>query len=157
MWDPVDGTVLANEQVIDGRGWRSGALVEKRRLSQWFFKITAFTEKLLGALKTLDRWPEKSGLCGENWIGKSPGAHITFALEGRPDSIDDFHNSPGYVVWRIVRRHIGQPSVGVFLGEKDKKLAAFIAECNRMGTSEAAIEAAEKKGYNAVFLSASFR
>src|SRR5690625_7192136 len=73
-WDPVDQTVLANEQVIDGRGWRSGALIERRRLSQWFFRITAFSEELLAALDDLERWPEKVRLMQRNWIGRSEGA-----------------------------------------------------------------------------------
>ncbi len=84
-WDPVDHTVLANEQVIDGRGWRSGALVEKRKLSQWFLKITAYADDLLAALKTLDRWPEKVRLMQENWIGRSTGAYVHFKIEGLPD------------------------------------------------------------------------
>src|SRR5215213_1462035 len=88
-WDPVDGTVLANEQVIDGRGWRSGALVEKKQLSQWFLKITAYAPELLEALGTLDRWPERVKLMQANWIGRSEGARVRFALaepvRGRPD------------------------------------------------------------------------
>ncbi|MBI3420166.1 MAG: class I tRNA ligase family protein, partial [Proteobacteria bacterium] len=81
-WDPADETVLANEQVIEGRGWRSGVLVEKRKLSQWFFKITAYAEDLLQSLKTLNRWPEKVRLMQENWIGKSEGAKILFRIIG---------------------------------------------------------------------------
>ena len=78
-WDPVDQTVLANEQVIDGRGWRSGAVVERRKLAQWFFRITAYAEELLGALDGLERWPEKVRLMQRNWIGKSTGARVRFA------------------------------------------------------------------------------
>ncbi|MDE2030581.1 MAG: class I tRNA ligase family protein, partial [Alphaproteobacteria bacterium] len=92
-WDPVDHTVLANEQVIDGKGWRSGAAVEKRQLSQWFFKITAYTEELLDGLKTLDRWPDKVRLMQENWIGKSQGARVTFALASG-GAIDVFTTRP---------------------------------------------------------------
>src|SRR6202171_4501669 len=80
-WDPVDRTVLANEQVIDGRGWRSGALVEQREMTQWFFKITRFSEDLLAAIDGLDRWPEKVRLMQRNWIGRSEGLHIRFALD----------------------------------------------------------------------------
>src|SRR4029453_3028524 len=87
-WDPVDHTVLANEQVIDGRGWRSGAPVEKRKLSQWFLKITAYADDLLAQLKKLDRWPEKVRLMQENWIGKSTGAYVHFKIEG-PDRAGD--------------------------------------------------------------------
>src|SRR3546814_4582736 len=83
-WDPVDQTVLANEQVIDGRGWRSGAAIERRKLSQWFFKITAFSDELLSALDGLDRWPEKVRLMQRKWIGRSEGANIRFRIEGRP-------------------------------------------------------------------------
>src|ERR1051325_10271443 len=82
-WDPVDQTVLANEQVIDGRGWRSGALVEQRELTQWFFKITAYAEELLSALDTLDRWPEKVRLMQKNWIGRSEGLLVRFALDAK--------------------------------------------------------------------------
>src|SRR6185295_9804564 len=80
-WDPVDMTVLANEQVIDGRGWRSGALVEQRDLYQWVFKISDYSEELLSALDTLDRWPEKVRLMQKNWIGRSEGLHVRFALD----------------------------------------------------------------------------
>src|SRR5690606_27541044 len=79
-WDPVENTVLANEQVIDGRGWRSGAPVERRRLTQWFLRITDFADELLAALDTLDRWPERVRLMQANWIGRSVGAHMQFRL-----------------------------------------------------------------------------
>src|ERR1700760_1973575 len=87
-WDPVDMTVLANEQVIDGRGWRSGALVEKKKLSQWFLKITDFAPDLLEALSTLDRWPERVRIMQERWIGRSEGARLKFALTEPTDGID---------------------------------------------------------------------
>ena len=93
-WDPVDMTVLANEQVIDGRGWRSGALVEKRKLSQWFLKITDFAEELLEGLGTLDGWPEKVRTMQENWIGKSQGLRCTFKLAGTEDGIPVFTTRP---------------------------------------------------------------
>src|SRR5438876_8367649 len=80
-WDPIEQTVLANEQVIDGRGWRSGAVVEQRELTQWFFKITRFSEELLAAIDRLDRWPEKVRLMQRNWIGRSEGLHVRFALD----------------------------------------------------------------------------
>ena len=88
-WDPVDHTVLANEQVIDGRGWRSGALVEKRELAQWFLKITAYSEELLSALDRLDRWPEKVRLMQRNWIGRSEGLRFSFALEDEAGNLLD--------------------------------------------------------------------
>ncbi len=93
-WDPIDQTVLANEQVIDGRGWRSGALVEKRLLAQWNFRITSYSEDLLQALSTLDRWPEKVRLMQENWIGKSEGAKVFFALSDTQTKIEIFTTRP---------------------------------------------------------------
>ncbi len=93
-WDPVDHTVLANEQVIDGRGWRSGASVEKRELSQWFFKITDFNDDLLTSLKTLERWPERVRLMQENWIGRSEGVRLTFALRARDETLE-VYTPPG--------------------------------------------------------------
>ena len=108
-WDPVDHTVLANEQVIDGRGWRSGAPVEKRKLSQWFLKITAYADDLLAALKRLDRWPEKVRLMQENWIGKSTGAYVHFQIEGsrsrrrsRPAKQTIFTTRPDTLYRRVV-------------------------------------------------------
>ena len=89
-WDPEENTVLANEQVIDGKGWRSGADVEKRLLSQWFLKITAFTEELLQDLETLERWPGQVRLMQEKWIGRSEGAYIFFVLEGRDERPDEY-------------------------------------------------------------------
>src|SRR3546814_792417 len=93
-WDPVDMTVLANEQVIDGRGWRSGALVEKKKLSQWFLKITDFADELLEGLKSLDQWPEKVRLMQENWIGKSQGLEFSFRLVGGAPGFDVFTTRP---------------------------------------------------------------
>jgi leucyl-tRNA synthetase len=147
-WDPVDHTVLANEQVIDGKGWRSGAPVEKRKLSQWFFKITAYVEELLAALGTLDRWPEKVRLMQENWIGKSAGAKVRFSLKGRPDAIEVFTTRPDTLFGASFIALSPNHPMAAELAKKDAKLAAFIAECNRSGTSEAAIETAEKLGYD---------
>ncbi|MDZ4736319.1 MAG: leucine--tRNA ligase [Rhodospirillaceae bacterium] len=151
-WDPVDQTVLANEQVIDGRGWRSDAPVERRKLAQWFFKITDYAEDLLQSLENdLERWPAKVRLMQENWIGKSRGAWIDFALAGpggacndklrvfttRPDTLD------GASFLALSPHH----PLATELAASDPALKAFIAECDRVGTSEAAIELAEKKGY----------
>ncbi|MBR9972766.1 leucine--tRNA ligase [Magnetospirillum sulfuroxidans] len=145
-WDPVENTVLANEQVIDGRGWRSGALVEKRLLSQWFLKITAFADELLDSLKTLDRWPDRVRIMQENWIGRSEGARLTWNLKGRGDQLEIFTTRPdtlfGAAFLAISPNH---PLAGE-LAAGNPALAEFIAECNRMGTSEAVVEAAEKKG-----------
>jgi leucyl-tRNA synthetase len=93
-WDPVENTVLANEQVIDGCGWRSGAPVERRKLSQWFLKITEYADELLAALKTLDRWPDKVRTMQENWIGRSTGARLTFPLADRSDVLEVYTTRP---------------------------------------------------------------
>lgn len=147
-WDPIDHTVLANEQVIDGRGWRSGALVEKRKLSQWCFKITAFADELLTSLGTLDRWPEKVRLMQENWIGKSAGARVKFNLVGRPDSLEVFTTRPDTLFGASFVAVSANHPLTTELAKKDAQLAGFIAECNRSGTSEVAIETAEKLGYD---------
>ncbi|MDH3231121.1 MAG: leucine--tRNA ligase [Alphaproteobacteria bacterium] len=153
-WDPEDHTVLANEQVVDGRGWRSGALIERRKLAQWFLRITAYSDDLLDALTSLDRWPERVRLMQEKWIGRSQGAYIRFRLsDGRTGkSLDErlevFTTRQdtlfGMTFCALSPHH---PLAAAFAG-KDEKAAAFIAESDRLGTSEAAIEAAEKKGYD---------
>ncbi|MDR3424089.1 MAG: leucine--tRNA ligase [Alphaproteobacteria bacterium] len=145
-WDPIDNTVLANEQVIDGKGWRSGAVVEKRKLSQWFLKITAFAEELLASLGTLDRWPEKVRLMQENWIGKSQGAKIKFSGQGI--EIEVFTTRPDTLFGASFVAISPNHPLAAERAKGDPKLAAFIAECNRIGTSEAAIETAEKMGYD---------
>ena len=147
-WDPVDQTVLANEQVIDGKGWRSGAPVEKRKLSQWFMKITSYADELLEALKTLDRWPEKVRLMQENWIGKSTGAEIRFELQGRGDRLTVFTTRPDTIFGASFLALSPDHALAEELAAKDPKLKAFIAECRAQGTSEAAIEAAEKLGFD---------
>ena len=147
-WDPIDETVLANEQVIDGRGWRSGALVEKRELSQWFFKITAYADDLLQSLKTLDRWPEKVRLMQENWIGKSEGAKVFFTVVQSQEKIEVFTTRPDTLFGAsFVAISPGHP-MAKELAAKNPKLDAFIAECNKIGTTAAAIETAEKQGFD---------
>ncbi len=149
-WDPVDMTVLANEQVIDGRGWRSGAPIERRKLAQWFLKITDFAEDLLDGLKTLDQWPDKVRLMQENWIGKSRGLQFRFRLAEPVDSIDEvevFTTRPDTIFGAsFVAIAAGHPIAQAVAGN-DPEAAEFIAECQRGGTSLAEIEAAEKKGY----------
>ncbi|WP_207484881.1 leucine--tRNA ligase [Arenibaculum pallidiluteum] len=147
-WDPVDQTVLANEQVIDGRGWRTGAPVEKRKLSQWFLRITHYAEELLDALATLDRWPDKVRLMQERWIGKSSGLRFRFDMVGRPDTIEVFTTRPDTLYGASFVALSPNHPLAAELAEKDPKVAAFIAECNRLGTSEAAIETAEKLGHD---------
>ncbi len=145
-WDPVENTVLANEQVIDGRGWRSGALVEKRLLSQWFLKITAFADDLLSSLKTLDRWPERVRIMQENWIGRSEGARLTWEVAGRADKLEIFTTRPDTLFGAAFLAISPNHPLAAELAQGNGPLAEFIAECNRMGTSEAALETAEKKG-----------
>ncbi len=147
-WDPVEHTVLANEQVIDGRGWRSGAPVERRKLSQWFLKITAFAEELLTALASLDRWPERVRLMQENWIGRSAGARIAFALDGRDERLEVFTTRPDTIFGASFCAIAIDHPLAAEAAAGDPGLAAFIAECRRLGTSEAAIETAEKLGFD---------
>jgi leucyl-tRNA synthetase len=150
-WDPVDGTVLANEQVIDGRGWLSGALVEKKNLSQWFLKITDYASELLEGLKSLPRWPERVKLMQENWIGRSEGAEITFALGEAPDGLKDitvYTTRPDTLFGMSFLAIAPEHPVAKAVAATNAEAAAFIAECNSQGTSEAAIETAEKKGFD---------
>ncbi|WP_431856791.1 leucine--tRNA ligase [Azospirillum sp.] len=147
-WDPVDNTVLANEQVIDGRGWRTGALVEKRKLSQWFLKITAYAEELLKGLESLDRWPERVRLMQENWIGKSTGVRFRFDIQGRDDKLEVFTTRPDTLFGASFAAISANHPLASELAVNNPALAEFIAECNRLGTSEEAIETAEKKGFD---------
>ncbi|MDE2493349.1 MAG: leucine--tRNA ligase [Alphaproteobacteria bacterium] len=146
-WDPVDQTVLANEQVIDGKGWRSGAPVERRKLSQWFFKITAFSDDLLMALDKLDRWPEKVRLMQKNWIGRSEGMRFSFALSDGRD-LEVFSTRPDTLFGASFVALSPDHPLTEEMAAKDAKLAAFVAECRRVGTAEEAIEKAEKLGYD---------
>ena len=150
-WDPVDGTVLANEQVIDGRGWRSGAPVEKKQLSQWFFSITKYAPELLSALDTMDRWPERVRLMQANWIGRSEGARLTFQLdtpEACFEGIEVYTTRPDTLFGMSFLAIAPEHPLAAVAAERDPKAAAFIAECRGMGTSEAVIETAEKHGYD---------
>jgi leucyl-tRNA synthetase len=146
-WDPVENTVLANEQVEDGRGWRSGAPVEKRLLSQWNLKITEFSDDLLEALKALDRWPDKVRLMQENWIGRSEGARAKFRMAGREGAIEVFTTRPDTLFGASFIAIAPNHPLAQELAASDPVLAEFIRECNRMGTSEAVLEQAEKKGH----------
>ena len=146
-WDPVDMTVLANEQVIDGRGWRSGALVERKKLSQWFFKITDFADELLTGLDSLDKWPEKVRLMQKNWIGRSEGLRFQFTLSNS-EKLDVFTTRPDTLFGASFVALSPEHPLAQELAKKDAKLAAFIEECRHIGTAEADIEKAEKKGYD---------
>jgi leucyl-tRNA synthetase len=147
-WDPVENTVLANEQVIDGCGWRSGAPVERRKLSQWFLKITEFAEELLDALKGLDRWPDKVRTMQEKWIGKSSGARLGFKIVGRDGPVEVYTTRPDTLFGASFLAVSPDHPLAAELALGDPALAAFIAECRQTGTSEAAIETAEKRGYD---------
>ena len=145
-WDPIENTVLANEQVIDGKGWRSGADVEKRKLSQWFLKITEYADDLLDTLKELERWPDRVRLMQENWIGRSEGAHIRFQLVGRDDRLEVFTTRHDTLFGASFMAIAANHPLALEMAEGNAELTDFIADCNRMGTSEAEIETAEKVG-----------
>ncbi len=151
-WDPVDNTVLANEQVIDGRGWRSGAIVEQKELAQWFFKITHYAEDLLAGLDTLDKWPEKVRLMQRNWIGKSEGLLMRFRLSGEklPEGFPEaevFTTRPDTIFGASFIGISPEHPLAQALAKKDPELQAFIEECRKIGTAQEEIDRAEKKGY----------
>ncbi|MEL6980393.1 MAG: leucine--tRNA ligase [Pseudomonadota bacterium] len=147
-WDPVDQTVLANEQVIDGCGWRSGAPVEKRRLTQWFFRITAMADELLDAIDTLESWPDKVRLMQSNWIGRSSGLEFDFALHGAADdeTLRVYTTRPDTLFGAAFCAVSAEHPMAKRFGAADPTIDAFLTECAAMGTSEEAIERAEKKG-----------
>ena len=147
-WDPAENSVLANEQVIDGRGWRTGAPVEKRLLSQWFLRITAYSDELLSALDRLERWPDKVRLMQHNWIGRSEGARVRFRLKGREDRLEVFTTRPDTLFGASFCAVAANHPLAQELAKDDAALRGFVAECNRMSTSEEAIETAEKLGHD---------
>ena len=152
-WDPIDETVLANEQVIDGKGWRSGAIVERKKLNQWFFNISKFSEDLLSGLNELKNWPNKVKIMQKNWIGKSFGCEIDFKIEGdlpikeikcfttRPDTLFGFS---------FLAVSVDHPISKYF--EKDLKFAEFKKECSKTGTTEESIAQGEKIGFKTKLL-----
>tara|TARA_Y100001970_G_C14241631_1_gene865270 strand:- start:957 stop:3470 length:2514 start_codon:yes stop_codon:yes gene_type:complete len=149
-WDPVEQTVLANEQVINGKGWRSGATVERKKLSQWFFNITKFTEELLEGLKSLDNWPEKVKLMQRNWMGKSIGCEIDFEILNDKEKIKVFTTRPDTIFGAtFIALSPDHPLSKKF--SKDKKFLDFKKECLKVGTTEEAMANAEKKGFNTNF------
>ena len=147
-WDPVDMTVLANEQVIDGKGWRSGASVERRKLSQWFLKITDFAEELLEGLGSLESWPDKVKLMQENWIGKSKGLKCTFKFVGGGDGIDVYTTRPDTMFGASFLAIAADHPVAQKMAANAPALQDFIALCKKGGTTAADIETAEKLGFN---------
>ncbi len=147
-WDPVDMTVLANEQVENGRGWRSGALVERRELTQWFFKISDYSEELLDALDTLDNWPAKVRLMQENWIGKSRGLQFGFERIDGGEPITVYTTRPDTLLGASFVGISPDHPIAKELEAGNPKVAEFVAECRKGGTTEEAIETAEKLGYD---------
>ena len=145
-WDPLEETVLANEQVIDGMGWRSGAPVERKKLSQWFLKITEYSDDLLSALKGLNRWPDRVRLMQENWIGRSEGMHIEFRISGREDVLGVFSTRADTLYGATFCAISPNHPLAEELAQSDMGVQKFITECNRQGTSAEAIETAEKVG-----------
>ena len=145
-WDPVDQTVLANEQVIDGRGWRSGALVEKREIPQWFLKITAYAQELLDGLDTLDGWPESVKTMQRNWIGRSEGLEFAFDVAGSDDKLRVFTTRPDTLMGVTFVSVAAEHPLALRAAETNPELAAFIAELRKGGVSEAELETQEKRG-----------
>lgn len=147
-WDPVDNTVLANEQVVDGKGWRTGAVVERRRLSQWFFKITDYADDLLDAIDGLERWPDKVRIMQRNWIGKSQGAEFDFKFTKSDDTVSVYTTRPDTLFGAsFVALAADHPLAKQLAGDKDG-FEEFIKQCQSTGTSEEAIEKAEKIGFD---------
>ncbi len=145
-WDPVDQTVLANEQVIDGRGWRSGALVEKREIPQWFLKITDYAQELLDELDHLDGWPDSVKTMQRNWIGRSEGLEIDFGVEGSDRVLRVFTTRPDTLMGATYMAVAAEHPLALEAAEGNAELSAFIADCRRGGVSEAELETQEKRG-----------
>jgi leucyl-tRNA synthetase len=145
-WDPVDQTVLANEQVIDGRGWRSGAVVEKREIPQWFLKITDYAQELLDGLDTLSGWPDSVKTMQRNWIGRSEGLEIQFAVADQAEPLTVFTTRPDTLMGVTYLAVAAEHPLAMLAAGKDPQLAAFIEECKHGGVSEAELETQEKKG-----------
>jgi len=152
-WDPVENTVLANEQVVDGKGWRSGAPVERRKLNQWFLRITDYAEDLLTAIEKLERWPDKVRTMQHNWIGRSEGVRLQWkVLQASGEALDKplevFTTRPDTLFGASFCALSPNHPMATDLAEKNAQLAVFIGECNRLGNSEEAIEKAEKIGFD---------
>jgi leucyl-tRNA synthetase len=145
-WDPVDQTVLANEQVIDGRGWRSDALVERREIPQWFMKITAYADELLEYLDRLEGWPDSVKTMQRNWIGRSEGIELSFDVEESGESLAVYTTRPDTLMGVTYMAVAAEHPLARQAAEKDPKIAAFLEECKKMQAAEAAMETMEKKG-----------
>ena len=152
-WDPVDQTVLANEQVVDGRGWRSGAVVEKRKLNQWAMRITDYADQLTDDLKTLDRWPEKVRVMQENWIGRSRGLKFRFHFAGEspvaaPDGLEVYTTRPDTLYGASFVGIAADHPLAAAVAARDPKAAAYIEQCRKGAATQAEIDTAEKTGYD---------
>ncbi|RTZ72736.1 MAG: leucine--tRNA ligase [Gammaproteobacteria bacterium] len=146
-WDPVDQTVLANEQVIDGKGWRSGAPVEKRDIEQWFLRITDYAQELLDDLEKLDQWPEQVVTMQRNWIGRSEGVRMIFDIKGWDERLEIFTTRPDTLMGVTYVAVAAEHPLALEVAKSNPALAEFIEECRRGGISEAEIETMEKKGF----------
>lgn len=147
-WDPVDNTVLANEQVVDGCGWRSGAPVERREIPMYFMKITAYADELLEDLDNLPGWPESVKTMQKNWIGRSEGVRVFLPLDGRSDSLECFSTRPDTLFGATFCAIAPEHPLARECAQNDAKLAEFVNECKRLGVSEESLEKAEKRGYD---------
>jgi leucyl-tRNA synthetase len=145
-WDPVDQTVLANEQVVDGRGWRSGAIVEQREIPQWFLKISAYADELLTGLDRLEGWPDAVKTMQRNWLGKSEGVEIDFPIERADEALTVFTTRPDTLMGVTYMAVAATHPLSLRLAQTNPELAVFIEECRRSGVAEAALETQEKKG-----------
>ena len=145
-WDPVDQTVLANEQVIDGKGWRSGAVVEKREIPQWFVRITAYADELLEELDRMSGWRDSVKTMQRNWIGRSNGIEVDFALAAGGDPLRVFTTRPDTIFGATFMAVAADHPLAVEAGKRDAEIQAFIEECASGGVSEAQLESVEKKG-----------
>ncbi|MDH3546203.1 MAG: leucine--tRNA ligase, partial [Gammaproteobacteria bacterium] len=145
-WDPVDQTVLANEQVIDGRGWRSDALVERREIPQWFMKITAYADELLDELDRMPGWPESVKTMQRNWIGRSEGLELAFDVEGAPEPLTVFTTRPDTLMGVTYMAVAAEHPLAAKAAADNSKVAAFVEECKKTGAAEATLETMEKKG-----------
>ncbi|MBN8888579.1 MAG: leucine--tRNA ligase [Rudaea sp.] len=145
-WDPIDQTVLANEQVIDGRGWRTGALVERREIPQWFLKITDYADQLLDGLDKLPGWPDAVKTMQRNWIGRSEGLEIQFGVDGESEPLTVFTTRPDTLMGVSFVSIAPEHPLALKAAQHNPELAAFIEECRHVAASEAVVETAEKKG-----------
>ncbi|HCW89920.1 MAG TPA: leucine--tRNA ligase, partial [Marinobacter sp.] len=150
-WDPVDQTVLANEQVVDGRGWRSGALVEQKKIPQWFIRITDYAEELLSDLDTLEDWPEQVKTMQRNWIGKSTGTQLRFGLKDREDELEVYTTRPDTLMGVTYMAVAAEHPLAKAAAERHSDVEAFVEECRHSKVSQAEMDTMEKKGIDTGF------